>query len=99
VGRGFKSRRPDFEARQAATLSGFDRFRRSLRDLSVPGRPQRLAELHRQAAAPAQDRPVQGLEILRVEPLPDVPRESAERAPVHALDHVAPACDHDQRRR
>ena len=34
VGRGFKSRRPDIEARQAVTLSGFARFRHMRASLS-----------------------------------------------------------------
>ena len=57
------------------------------------------AELHGQRAAPANDRPLERLEVPVIEALPDVLRESVERAPVHPLDEPAPRGDGDRRRR
>jgi len=56
------------------------------------------AELHREHEAPADDRSLERLEVAMIEPVPDVARESIERAPVHPLDHPAPALDDDGRR-
>jgi hypothetical protein len=57
------------------------------------------AERHSEHAASSDDRPLQRLEVPVIEPLLDVARETIERAPIHPLDHLAPAFDHDRRRR
>ena len=45
------------------------------------------------------DRPLQRLEVLGIEPLPDVAGERVEVLAIHALHHPAPAFDDDRRHR
>ena len=57
------------------------------------------AELHREDPALANDRPLERLEVLRVEFPPRLARELVEPNAVHRADHQAPALDHDRRSR
>ena len=56
------------------------------------------AELQREDPAPANDRPLERLEVPVIEPLPDVASEAIERAPVHALHTDAPRLNNHRRR-
>ena len=56
-------------------------------------RPRRT----RQYAPTSEDRPFEGLEILRVETLPRLAREVVEPNAIHRGDHQAPAFNHNRR--
>jgi len=57
---------------------------------------QRLRARHSRENPPApENRPLQGLEVPRVEPPPDVAREPVERRAVHPLDEATPTRDDD----
>jgi len=61
---------------------------------------QRLRARHSREHAPTpKNRPLQGLEVPRVEPPPDVTGELVECATVHPLDEPTPALDDDGGRR
>ena len=55
-------------------------------------------QLHREDPPQANDRPLQGLQIPVIESLPDVARESIERASVHVLHANTPRRHNDRRR-